>query len=475
MRISNLSKNKWEKGEEWFEKWYSTEQCYLAFHFNPLTKSFITQGLDSIALNTQWFYEINISNKWNKDQRKAANSSVPFFQTLITDLEKYISQAEIKLKKIQSIPEIDLKIFPLIKDTMQSLWFVFLADIGKYLGDRIDEILKNKNLSRDQIDEIKNYYLTPRQPLEYQLEGKNLERIKEMLVQRGELKNLTLKSLPKDILRLLKEHQKKYAWLTTSDIDTRPASINSYLNRLKELDSTNNYAQPETTLIVDIKSALNRNDLFLLDLINKLLYVDNYAADLYGKIDFIFQQLLSKKYKIPFKDLSWYNFSELESLIKNGVKLTSSDLSLRKKFRVMVQIDGKIRTFYGKKDFQQAVKLLGISKPKKVNYFKGTIASLGCVKGVVKILRGARDINKVKKGDVIVVNTTHPDLMPAIRRCIAIITNHGGVTSHAAIVSRELKIPCVVGTHIATDVLRDGDFVEVDANNGIVRILNHAN
>jgi pyruvate,water dikinase len=61
--------------------------------------------------------------------------------------------------------------------------------------------------------------------------------------------------------------------------------------------------------------------------------------------------------------------------------------------------------------------------------------------------------------------------MPALRRCVAIVTNFGGITCHAAIVAREFNIPCIVGTNEATEVIRDEDLVEVDANNGVVRVL----
>ena len=69
---------------------------------------------------------------------------------------------------------------------------------------------------------------------------------------------------------------------------------------------------------------------------------------------------------------------------------------------------------------------------------------------------------------------TTPDFVPLIRKASAIITNEGGITCHAAIVACELKKPCIVGTKIATKILRDGDLVEVDANNGVVRILERA-
>jgi pyruvate, water dikinase len=64
---------------------------------------------------------------------------------------------------------------------------------------------------------------------------------------------------------------------------------------------------------------------------------------------------------------------------------------------------------------------------------------------------------------------TTPDFVPIMGKAGAIITDEGGITCHAAIVSREMKIPCVVGTEIATKVLKDGDLVEVDADNGVVR------
>ena len=82
-----------------------------------------------------------------------------------------------------------------------------------------------------------------------------------------------------------------------------------------------------------------------------------------------------------------------------------------------------------------------------------------------------RDIAKIKKGEILVAPKITPKYVPAMEKAIAIITDEGGLLSHAAIVSREMGIPCVVGTKIATQVLKDGDRVEVDANKGIVRKL----
>jgi pyruvate,water dikinase len=99
---------------------------------------------------------------------------------------------------------------------------------------------------------------------------------------------------------------------------------------------------------------------------------------------------------------------------------------------------------------------------------KGLGASPGIATGKVKIIRDLSELGKIEKGDILVTEMTSPDFVPAMEKSAAIITDRGGTTCHAAIVSRELGIPCIVGTQLATKVLKDGQIVTVDANNGIV-------
>jgi len=96
----------------------------------------------------------------------------------------------------------------------------------------------------------------------------------------------------------------------------------------------------------------------------------------------------------------------------------------------------------------------------------GDGASPGVGEGKVVIIKKAKEIGKVKKGNVLVTTMTSPDFVPAMKRAAAIITDKGGQTSHAAIVSRELGVPCVVGTKIATKILKNGEHVVVDGKEG---------
>lgn len=102
---------------------------------------------------------------------------------------------------------------------------------------------------------------------------------------------------------------------------------------------------------------------------------------------------------------------------------------------------------------------------------QGRTACPGKITGRVRVLLKAENCDQMKNGEVLVTFMTSPDFMPAIRKASAIVTNLGGVTSHAAIISRELNIPCIVGTKYSTKILKTGDMVEVDATSGVVRKL----
>lgn len=113
------------------------------------------------------------------------------------------------------------------------------------------------------------------------------------------------------------------------------------------------------------------------------------------------------------------------------------------------------------------------SQAGKVNLIKGQSVYPGKVRGRVKIILPSYNLNRsnFSKGDILIATHTNPHIMPLIKKATAIITDEGGLLSHAAVLSREFKIPCVIGAKIATKVLKDGDLVEVDANKGIVKVI----
>lgn len=152
-------------------------------------------------------------------------------------------------------------------------------------------------------------------------------------------------------------------------------------------------------------------------------------------------------------------------------KITEDFIKRRREKCLVVWEEGRVKSqiMTGSKTKKWEEKLS--VKHDNIQIIKGNCASKGKVQGKVRILLSASENDKLQKGEILVTFMTSPDFMSAIRKCGAIVTNLGGVTSHAAIISRELGIPCIVGTKNATEVLKTGQIVEVDADKGEVKIL----
>jgi len=139
----------------------------------------------------------------------------------------------------------------------------------------------------------------------------------------------------------------------------------------------------------------------------------------------------------------------------------------KKKGFTIKQVGNEIKVWTGvrKEDLHE-------HKPHKVNHFEGSIAYEGKVAGKARVIFNPQEEGSTfQKGEILVTSMTTPDFVPLMKRAGAVITDEGGLLCHAAIVARELQKPCIIGTRIATKVLHNGDKVEVDANKGVVRIL----
>lgn len=100
---------------------------------------------------------------------------------------------------------------------------------------------------------------------------------------------------------------------------------------------------------------------------------------------------------------------------------------------------------------------------------KGSVAYKGLVRGRARVMSTSAEIATFNEGEILITNQTTPEFVPAMKKAAAVVTDQGGITCHAAIVSRELQKPCVIGTRIATKIFRNGDLIEVDANRGVVK------
>ena len=219
---------------------------------------------------------------------------------------------------------------------------------------------------------------------------------------------------------------------------------------------------------------LNQKEIKLFDIYAEFAVTKLYRRDaqIYWafKMHFLLKEL-SKRLKISLMEARFLFPEEISQGLEKGLSSSlRNDLKKRIKCFAYYAEKGVDLPLYGR-EVRELEKKVEVTSDKNIKEFSGQTACLGKARGKVRIINSVTEMKKMQKGDILVSIATNPDIVPAMKKAAAIITEQGGITSHAAIVSREMNTPCVIGTKIATKVLKDGNLVEVDANKGIIKIL----
>jgi phosphoenolpyruvate synthase/pyruvate phosphate dikinase len=186
--------------------------------------------------------------------------------------------------------------------------------------------------------------------------------------------------------------------------------------------------------------------------------------------EFLFREIGRRAYLSLKQVRQIYPWEMKDCIIKK--KIDTNELNARSEYHIFYSLTDKQGVLTGN-DARQFLGKLQFVKEKiqEVNSLDGDTASPGKVRGRVVVVNVPEDMKNMKDGSILVSIATSPDLIPAIKKAGAIVTDMGGVTCHAAIISRELGIPCLIGTKIATKVLKEGYLVDVDATHGRVNII----
>ena len=312
-------------------------------------------------------------------------------------------------------------------------------------------------------------------------------RLKKIFKEKDEDKiKLLLKRSYPAIYKKFKKHAKDFGWLTFYYIGP-PMKIKDVIKAVKNDFISNQSISWQIEKMEKYFSQLankKRQIIKKLHLPGKLVYLLNvssfftYLKDQrkgtyqksYVAMEPVMKEI-AKRLKLSIKEVKYLVDEEImQALLKR--KNFSNITKRRIEYCVSYVHSGKVNVLIDDRATRLINKLVSqTAVQEKTDIIKGTVAYAGKVKGIVKLVITKEDVDKVKKGDILVSPATNPDLIIAMKKSAAFVTDRGGITSHAAIVSRELKKPCVVGTGIATKVLKDGDLVEVDAVNGVVKKL----
>lgn len=225
-----------------------------------------------------------------------------------------------------------------------------------------------------------------------------------------------------------------------------------------------------------MKKTVDYMDVNVLDnLINYFKDARFYSEPVYSRSEIFFRELakaIAKKEKLDAELLTCLTQQELETYFKTTKLPEQSILKDRFKASVLLFDDGKLNIITGNDvnkieyAIHEVIQHLGDNQQ---NILKGTIAFPGKVKGIARIVPDPFNPGKFNEGDILITGMTRPEFLPLMKKASAIVTDVGGMLCHAALVSRELRKPCIVGTKIATQMFKDGELIDVDANKGVVK------
>lgn len=182
---------------------------------------------------------------------------------------------------------------------------------------------------------------------------------------------------------------------------------------------------------------------------------------------------LGKRIGCSAEDLTYLQIKELENYL---LQQQNPNILIRerKTLTVLFYSDHHLRVYEGIKaeHFLKKGNSHEIVEKNANTEFHGETASLGKAQGKALVVQNSKEaLEKIQHGDILVAPYTAVEYLPAMKKAAAIITETGGITSHAAIVSREFKIPCIIAVKNITKLLKTGQYIEVNADDGTVKII----
>ena len=302
-------------------------------------------------------------------------------------------------------------------------------------------------------------------------QGRDLKKIKSQLPPKllGEIVGKTpaeaaaaIKQADPDSFDRIEKHVKQYRWFGMMHFWGEPFSVEKAVEQLLR-DSAEETQQQPPDVSADVS--------WLKSVCAEVAYWRQLCADICAMASYTAYSVLGpigqQKTGYAYNLLMWLTPPEFIKMMQGNFEPDLNAIEQRRACYGMLQEKEVREVFVGSRVSELVNEFLEI--PQDTKTITGNVAYPGKLTGRVKIIFSPDEIGKVEKGDILVANETTPDFLPALSRAAGIITDLGGISSHAAIISREFKIPCIVGTKIATRVLKDNDLVELDANRGAIK------
>jgi phosphohistidine swiveling domain-containing protein len=382
-----------------------------------------------------------------------------FFKDLIKSL------SEKRLDKLDNI-ELGLTLIEVQEYVLGELYPVNLVQIEHSLTIAILEALKRYEPDDSLRNKLLSSIIATKVPTESQKEEIRFLRI----VNQGKKNRIANPQKDEGILAQLKQHSKEYSYMHSA-YGELPHDLKFYIEKYKDYygkDISISNLNRERLLAYSVgRRALEKLNDERVAILAKLMsdigtFRDGNKARLGRTVEYRLAILdeIARRGLETRPSLDYYLLSEVLDLLYAGKKVARPEVAKRKKNGIIL-----VRNEY-LDDFQEFEKAAEIE-----TLLTGVCASPGCVEGICKIVYSKQDAHKIKPGEIMVAIGTDFDLLDAIQAASAIITEEGGLLSHASVVCREMQKPCCIGVQQATKKLADGMRIKLDATNGKIAVL----
>ena len=292
-----------------------------------------------------------------------------------------------------------------------------------------------------------------------------------------------------DVSQKVAEHCKRFSWMKNVGYFEEYYDESYYLNRIKDAAAGNPEKDVEKTL-AGIQEKQTRFEALLAEIkdeklatmiktTNQAVFFRSYRTEIFYSsaryVSHMFKEIAKRLDLASSVDLLFLFPDEILEILKNNAAVPLELIEQRKTAYIYIGQDDKSYFTIAGEDAIELDKQIPInSTQEEIGDIKGQAAFIGKVKGTARVVHSVQELDKVKQGDVLVTHATNVNFLPVLKLVVGIVTEEGGILSHASVISRELKIPAVIGTKIATQMIKDGDEIEVDAEKGLVKILKRA-
>lgn len=332
-----------------------------------------------------------------------------------------------------------------------------------------------QNYSKDERGRIITGLVAPTQLSSAMAEEQDLMKIALRASKLYGLRFPVFEKLDNKIKTALKRHSAKYYWIKNNyhNVEYYGAK-DAYLKAQQLLREEKNKTQTQyfqnKKLLDSIKlSQQKQNIVWAANLFAEWKDLRKTGVLIVMEMFDRFLAEIAKRTGHTKNDLTFVVFDEIAKILFNKTDLKKEINERKKKCFFLVKPNGEY-IVAGDKDANKYFACL-IKSVNNSKEFRGVTASKGVRTGCVRLILKVSDMNSFQDGEILVTNNTTPEYVPVMKKAAAIITEQGGLTSHAAIVSRELNKPCIIGIKNIAEILKTGDMVEVDADRGFIKIL----